>query len=88
MIMNQSKPRREQRDKKFTGKVKREVDFNTLFKRFKRDTKKNGIVQECLDRQHYVKSSEKRKCALEKAVKRERKRNYDRNRYPIFPSVR
>jgi len=85
--MKHNNPRKHQKDKNFTSKVKREVDFNTLFKRFKRDTKKTGIVQECLDRQHYVKPSEQRKCALEKAVKRERKRNYDRNRYPIFPSV-
>jgi small subunit ribosomal protein S21 len=52
----------------------RELDFNTVFKRYKRDTKKSGAVQECQNRQHYVKPTEKRKLALEQAIKRERRR--------------
>jgi small subunit ribosomal protein S21 len=77
--------RRPQKSKmdRFKKKVKEvtnriELDeggFNALFRKFKRRTKKDGIIQELRERRHYIKPSEKRKVALQKAIKREKKRN-------------
>ena len=56
--------------------------FEQAFRKFKRMIKKSGVLQECRDRQQYIKPSQARKLAHEKAVRREHKRRMT-NKYSV-----
>jgi small subunit ribosomal protein S21 len=55
-------------------KKHRTESFDSLFRRFKKTVEKKDIINEVRKREHYVKSSTKRKLAKELAQKKEQKR--------------
>jgi small subunit ribosomal protein S21 len=48
-------------------------NFEGAFRLFKRKIKKSGVIQDCRNKEFYIKPSEKRKIALDKAKKRQYK---------------
>ena len=55
-------------------KKHRTESFDSLFRRFKKTIEKKDTINEVRKREHYVKSSTKRKLAKELAQKKEQKR--------------
>lgn len=55
-------------------KKHRTESFDSLFRRFKKTVEKKDTINEVRKREHYVKSSTKRKLAKELAQKKEQKR--------------
>ena len=55
-------------------KKHRTESFDSLFRRFKKTVEKKDIINEVRKREHYVKSSTKRKLAKELAQKKEQER--------------
>ena len=55
-------------------KKHRTESFDSLFRRFKKTVEKKDVINEVRKREHYVKSSTKRKLAKELAQKKEQKR--------------
>ena len=66
-------------------KKHRTESFDSLFRRFKKTVEKKDIINEVRKREHYVKSSTKRKLAKELAQKKEQKRQgeQDTKRIPV-----
>ena len=66
-------------------KKHRTESFDSLFRRFKKTVEKKDTINEVRKREHYVKSSTKRKLAKEIANKKELKRQgeLDIRRTPI-----
>ena len=66
-------------------KKHRTESFDSLFRRFKKTVEKKDIINEVRKREHYVKSSIKRKMAKESARKSEQKRQeeQDTKRIPV-----
>tara|TARA_Y100000310_G_scaffold74257_1_gene70393 strand:+ start:15520 stop:15732 length:213 start_codon:yes stop_codon:yes gene_type:complete len=54
-------------------KLKKFETSEQLIKRFVRKSKKEGIVEQCLDRQFYKKPSEKRREAKESSIAKQKK---------------
>lgn len=63
----------------------RTESFDSLFRRFKKTVEKKDIINEVRKREHYIKSSTKRKLAKELAQKKEQKRQgeLDIRRIPV-----
>jgi small subunit ribosomal protein S21 len=63
----------------------RHENFDSLFRRFKKNVEKKDIINEVRKREHFVKPSIKRKLAKEFATKNERKRQEDQDvkRIPV-----
>ena len=63
----------------------RTESFDSLFRRFKKTVEKKDIINEVRKREHYIKSSTKRKLAKELAQKKEQKRQeeQDTKRIPV-----
>ena len=59
--------------------------FDSLFRRFKKTIEKKDTINEVRKREHYIKSSTKRKLAKEVAQKKEQKRQeeQDTKRIPV-----
>ena len=59
--------------------------FDSLFRRFKKTVEKKDTINEVRKREHYIKSSIKRKLAKELAQKKEQKRQgeLDIRRIPV-----
>ena len=59
--------------------------YDSLFRRFKKTVEKKDIINEVRKREHYIKSSTKRKLAKELAQKKEQKRQgeQDTKRIPV-----
>ena len=66
-------------------KKHRTESFDSLFRRFKKTVEKKDIINEVRKREHYIKSSTKRKLAKELAQKKEQKRQgeQDTKRIPV-----
>ena len=66
-------------------KKHRTESFDSLFRRFKKTIEKKDTINEVRKREHYVKSSTKRKLAKELAQKKEQKRQEEQNtkRIPV-----
>jgi len=66
-------------------KKHRTESFDSLFRRFKKTIEKKDTINEVRKREHYVKSSTKRKLAKEVAQKKEQKRQeeQDTKRIPV-----
>jgi small subunit ribosomal protein S21 len=66
-------------------KKHRNESFESLVKRFKKNIEKKDIINEVRRREHFVKSSTKRKLSKELAVKKEHKRQeeQDTKRIPV-----
>lgn len=66
-------------------KKHRTESFDSLFRRFKKTIEKKDTINEVRKREHYVKSSTKRKLAKELAQKKEQKRQgeLDIRRIPV-----
>ena len=66
-------------------KKHRNESFESLVKRFKKNIQKKDIINEVRRREHFVKSSTKRKLARELAVKKEHKRQEEQDvkRIPV-----
>ena len=66
-------------------KKHRTESFDSLFRRFKKTVEKKDTINEVRKREHYVKSSTKRKLAKELAQKKEQKRQgeQDTKRIPV-----
>tara|TARA_R110002110_G_scaffold64675_2_gene178771 strand:+ start:683 stop:892 length:210 start_codon:yes stop_codon:yes gene_type:complete len=66
-------------------KKHRTESFDSLFRRFKKTIEKKDTINEVRKREHYVKSSTKRKLAKELAQKKEQKRQeeQDTKRIPV-----
>jgi len=66
-------------------KKHRTESFDSLFRRFKKTIEKKDIINEVRKREHYVKSSIKRKLAKESSRKLEQKRQgeQDTKRIPV-----
>lgn len=66
-------------------KKHRTESFDSLFRRFKKTIEKKDIINEVRKREHYIKSSTKRKLAKELAQKKEQKRQQDQDtkRIPV-----
>ena len=66
-------------------KKHRTESFDSLFRRFKKTIEKKDTINEVRKREHYVKSSTKRKLAKEVAQKKEQKRQgeLDIRRIPV-----
>ncbi len=62
----------------YTYKVRKKDNIDRVIKRFIKKCKKLGIIDEIKDRRHFVKPSEKKRRAKERAIRRrikeERKR--------------
>lgn len=54
----------------YTYKVKRKDNIDRVIKRFIKKCKKLGIIDEIKDRRHFVKPSEKKRRAKERAIRR------------------
>ena len=54
----------------YNYKVKKKDDIHKVVKRFIKKCKKLGILDEIKDRRHYVKPSEKKRRAKERAIRR------------------
>ena len=54
----------------YTYKVRRKDNIDRVIKRFIKKCKKLGIIDEIKDRRHFVKPSEKKRRAKERAVRR------------------
>jgi ribosomal protein S21 len=67
------------------SKKHRTESFDSLFRRFKKTIEKKDTINEVRKREHYVKSSTKRKLAKELAQKKEQKRQeeQDTKRIPV-----
>ena len=63
----------------------RTESFDSLLRRFKKTVEKKDIINEVRKREHYIKSSTKRKLAKELAQKKEQKRQgeLDIRRIPV-----
>jgi ribosomal protein S21 len=60
-------------------KKHRTESFDSLFRRFKKTIEKKDTINEVRKREHYVKSSTKRKLAKELAQKKEQKRQEEQD---------
>ena len=58
----------------YTEKPRKNEDPNRFIKRFIKKCKKLGIIDEYRDRKHYVKPSEKKRLAKQRAIARNKKR--------------
>jgi small subunit ribosomal protein S21 len=54
----------------YTYKVRRKDNIDRVIKRFIKKCKKLGIIDEIKDRRHFVKPSEKKRRAKERAIRR------------------
>jgi small subunit ribosomal protein S21 len=54
--------------------------FQSLLKRFRKKVVKSRILSEARQHRYFVSNSEKRRIALRKAIRRERKRQYRQQR--------
>jgi small subunit ribosomal protein S21 len=54
----------------YTYRVKKKDNLDRIIKRFIKKCKKLGIIDEIKDRRHYIKPSEKRRRAKERAIRR------------------
>ena len=54
----------------YTYRVKKKDNLDKVVKRFIKKCKKLGIIDEIKDRRHFVKPSEKRRRAKERAIRR------------------
>tara|TARA_R100000152_G_C6708681_1_gene136700 strand:+ start:525 stop:731 length:207 start_codon:yes stop_codon:yes gene_type:complete len=54
----------------YTYRVKKKDNLDRVVKRFIKKCKKLGIIDEIKDRRHYVKPSEKKRRAKERAIRR------------------
>ena len=57
----------------YTYKVRKKDDINKVIKRFIKKCKKLGIIDEIRERRHYVKPSEKKRRAKQRAIRRWKK---------------
>lgn len=57
----------------YTYKVRKKDDINRVIKRFIKKCKKLGIIDEIRERQHYIKPSEKKRRAKQRAIRRWKK---------------
>ena len=57
----------------YNYKVRKKDDINRVIKRFIKKCKKLGIIDEIRERRHYIKPSEKKRRAKERAVRRWKK---------------
>ena len=57
-------------------KVRKDESLDSALRRFKRSCQKSGVLAECRKREHYEKTSVKRKKKSEAARKNNRKRSY------------
>lgn len=57
----------------YTYKVRKKDDINRVIKRFIKKCKKLGIIDEIRERRHYVKPSEKKRRAKQRAIRRWKK---------------
>ena len=64
-----------------TVKVKEGESLESALRRFKRQTSRDGVIQEVRKREHYEKPSVKRKLKSEAA--RKRKRKYSNTKKPV-----
>jgi len=62
----------------YNYKVKKKDDIHKVVKRFIKKCKKLGIIDEIRDRQHFVKPSEKKRRAKERAIRRWKKQQRKR----------
>jgi len=60
-------------------KKHRNENFDSLFRRFKKNVEKRDVINEVKKREHYVKPCIKRKLAKEIARKNERKRQEEQD---------
>ena len=58
----------------YVEKPRKNEDPNRFIKRFIKKCKKLGIIDEYRDRKHYVKPSEKKRLAKQRAIARNKKR--------------
>jgi small subunit ribosomal protein S21 len=54
----------------YTYRVKRKDNIERIVKRFIKKCKKLGIIDEIKDRRHFIKPSEKKRRAKERAIRR------------------
>ena len=54
----------------YTYRVKKKDNLDRVVKRFIKKCKKLGIIDEIKDRRHYIKPSEKKRRAKERAIRR------------------
>jgi len=57
----------------YTYKVRKKDDINRVIKRFIKKCKKLGIIDEIRERRHYIKPSEKKRRAKQRAIRRWKK---------------
>jgi small subunit ribosomal protein S21 len=57
----------------YNYKVRKKDDINRVIKRFIKKCKKLGIIDEIRERRHYVKPSEKKRRAKQRAIRRWKK---------------
>lgn len=57
----------------YTYKVRKKDDINKVIKRFIKKCKKLGIIDEIRERRHFVKPSEKKRRAKQRAIRRWKK---------------
>lgn len=57
----------------YTYKVRKKDDINKVIKRFIKKCKKLGIIDEIKERRHFVKPSEKKRRAKQRAIRRWKK---------------
>jgi small subunit ribosomal protein S21 len=62
----------------YNYKVRKKDDINKVIKRFIKKCKKLGIIDEIRERRHYVKPSEKKRRAKERAIRRWKKQQRKR----------
>lgn len=60
--------------------AKRGESFESLYKRFLRKFKQSGVIQDCKNKEYYVKPSIKRNNKKRKAQRKNFKENLDGNR--------
>jgi len=64
----------------YTYRVKRKDNIDRVVKRFIKKCKKLGIIDEIKERRHYVKPSEKKRRAKERAIRRRIKESRKRRK--------
>ena len=57
----------------YNYKVRKKDDINRVIKRFIKKCKKLGIIDEIKERRHYIKPSEKKRRAKQRAIRRWKK---------------
>jgi len=57
----------------YNYKVRKKDDINRVIKRFIKKCKKLGIIDEIRERRHYIKPSEKKRRAKQRAIRRWKK---------------